>query len=422
MRIDSLVEKVKNADGMDEAIGLLMSFQTEVTKFSDEDKTLESVVELDETKQKEAITGLIAFAKQYDPEATIVGQLETLLKLSGPALKEGIVALIAKLKAAKTAVTAEKAPVGTQDPPIKSVETVNMFNQEIAAPGDYGEKGAMTEADLIQISKNWSELKDQIKPPLKLGHSEGFVGDGKPASGWVTNLRVAGSKLLADFTDVPAKLAEFIRMKHYRRISPEIYMDYTDEQGLKHGKVLRAVALLGADVPEMKTLKDLEVLYSSEELTGVNILLGSVGKGPEDKGGVTMTAEELKAIQAKQGTLMGKYMELEINKFLEENKGKVLPMFEPILRSLLTATFENTSTLKFAEGGVEKEVSIHSAVRELITHLPSMVEFAEKAKQTPGVEEADAEYAKVQKYAEDNKVSFAEARRSLGVGNTSKEQ
>ena len=120
-----------------------------------------------------------------------------------------------------------------------------------------------TDEDLDDIVNNFNELKDDIKPPCKLGHSGSIKSDGQPAMGWVTALKRSGNKLIATFSDVPGLLAEAIRKKLYKRTSSEIYWNYPKDEKI-YKRVLRGVAFLGADIPMVKNLQDLRVLFSED--------------------------------------------------------------------------------------------------------------------------------------------------------------
>ena len=83
-----------------------------------------------------------------------------------------------------------------------------------------------------------------------------------PALGWVTNLRRMGKQLVADFRDVPRAIYDLIKRKAYNRVSAEVYWDYEDA-GRKLPRVLKAVALLGAEIPAVTSLAALESLYDT---------------------------------------------------------------------------------------------------------------------------------------------------------------
>lgn len=126
-------------------------------------------------------------------------------------------------------------------------------------------KTTVTTADLeSMVAAAADRLIDQ--PPVKLGHTDkrfSIAGDGEPAMGWVTNLRVTpdGKSLRGDLTGVPSKLAEIMRSAYPRR-SVEIGWGMRTVGGKVHRAVLTGLALLGIQKPAVKGLDDLLALYS----------------------------------------------------------------------------------------------------------------------------------------------------------------
>jgi regulator of replication initiation timing len=125
---------------------------------------------------------------------------------------------------------------------------------EVMSPGTWnGTK--FTIEDLKEMAANFVKLKDVIKPPLKLGHTKDETG--KPAFGWISDLKVIGSKLMAYADDIPELLMKAIKKKLYRRVSSEVFFDYVYD-GKKYGRVFSGLALLGAETPAVKDLEDLQ--------------------------------------------------------------------------------------------------------------------------------------------------------------------
>jgi len=125
-----------------------------------------------------------------------------------------------------------------------------------------------TREDLHEMVRNFTVLKNLLKPMLKLGHDDAqkWFGqeDGAPSLGWVSALRVQDGKLLATFSDVFPPVATLIAKGAYRRVSAEIYHDISFEENGQEvvlGKALGAVALLGADQPAVTNLADLAAQY-----------------------------------------------------------------------------------------------------------------------------------------------------------------
>ena len=136
---------------------------------------------------------------------------------------------------------------------------------EIFSVGTWKDE-TFTEEDLDEIVKNFYELKDRIKPPLKLAHKNNMhTQDGQPALGWTTELKRIGKKLVASFSDVPNIVKEALTKKLYKRVSSEIYPNLSIG-GKKYKRALAGVGLLGADIPEVKDLQDIEILFADSGL------------------------------------------------------------------------------------------------------------------------------------------------------------
>lgn len=121
---------------------------------------------------------------------------------------------------------------------------------------------AFDKAELQQMVDNFNALIDSgdHKPPLKLGHNDEQEGeimrDGQPALGWVKKLVLKGNDLFAQFTDVPEILGKAIKAGRYRTVSVELWYKVR-YLGKQIGTVLKAVSLLGADIPAVSGMKDL---------------------------------------------------------------------------------------------------------------------------------------------------------------------
>jgi hypothetical protein len=145
---------------------------------------------------------------------------------------------------------------------------------ELFASGDY--RGIpYTVDDCREIVKNFVLLgptgKRLLDPPAVIGHEEKqryLELTDQPAAGWV----MPGSLRLKEYVDpkhgpqaviignidgVPTPIANRIRSGQYRKVSAEIYPDFQDDHGNSYGKALRRVAILGAEVPQVKRISDL---------------------------------------------------------------------------------------------------------------------------------------------------------------------
>ena len=106
-----------------------------------------------------------------------------------------------------------------------------------------------SEADLDKMVTAFGEL--DYRPAIKIGHTKDKPG--APAYGWVQNLRRAGTKLVADFTDMHDSVVDAVRKKLYDNVSAEIYFNLK-RGGKQFDRALKAVALLGAEVPAVASL------------------------------------------------------------------------------------------------------------------------------------------------------------------------
>jgi len=123
------------------------------------------------------------------------------------------------------------------------------------------------ESDISDIAKNSNELQGtkEHQPPVKLGHSVKQVldqSDGQPSLGWLHNFKVSGSKLLADIQQVPDILLKAINTGLYKKVSVEL--DFIK----RFGWHVTGLAVLGADVPAVKNLSDLDKFFSDKKSFG----------------------------------------------------------------------------------------------------------------------------------------------------------
>jgi hypothetical protein len=164
-----------------------------------------------------------------------------------------------------------------------------------------------TDDDLNQIVAAFDELGLGGRVPLKYGHTgkDAREDDTQPALGWVQRVYRRGKKLVADFADIPAKVAEQIKSGGYKFVSIELLRD------VKAGAsrlpwVLDAVALLGAARPAVDTLAPLSLKRLA--LVGERITF-SLQEASDDM-------SELKALNKRAAAL---YFENQIT------AGRILP-------------------------------------------------------------------------------------------------
>jgi hypothetical protein len=178
--------------------------------------------------------------------------------------------------------------------------------------------------DLDEIVRNTNALiKARLhEPPIKLGHNENqkklLEESGLPAFGYVEKLYRIGDQIFADFIDVPDKLIDWITLRHYDKVSSEIYLDYEHPKtNEKIGKVLRAVALLGADIPAVKGLGS--IMYHKEDKQKIKVI-SFEDKNLEEVNTMMIrkwTIDEIKRVLPCCLDFVKKYMEEKKKDFLD---------------------------------------------------------------------------------------------------------
>ena len=264
--------------------------------------------------------------------------------------------------------------------------TFNLEGVEIFSEGIWnGDK--YTAKDLNAMVDNFDETGFQ--PPLKLGHNEEQpeMLDGAPALGYVNKIYTEGEKLLANFVNLPKKVYEAIKRGNYKRVSSEIYWNYKSN-GMTLDRVLKAVALLGSEIPAVTNLESISGLYNKDaefkfyleketedmdtdnkvDIKEFKNLQEELVKLKEEKAKTDKELNERKSQQRAE----------KISAFISHQKevGRILPAFENQLKALLETTNDN----KVYSYTVEEktiELSQFELVESIIESLPKLVEFAE---------------------------------------------
>jgi bacterioferritin (cytochrome b1) len=326
---------------------------------------------------------------------------------------------------------------------------------EVFATGTWNGK-KIEDQDLDSIVEAYGETEGILKPHLKLGHNDeqGILKSaGLPAAGWVENVRRVGSKLVADFVDIPKEIYQLIQKKAYRKVSCEIYNDIQIDTK-KYRKFLGAVALLGSEMPAVRSLKDILSQYSDvfsrfktvETFTTENsehIIRSIEINLPSENFGMEQQLQEaqakndklqadLAAAQAKMDAFSAQVDEMkkakeeterklveaqratqeaEADKFVSELQAEKL--CSKAMAPLVKAAVSNVE--KYSADG--KDYSRQDLVKEILKGAAeaAKVNFSNATTtDAKAGEETEAEKAKrVEKYAEENKISYSEAYRQL---------
>jgi len=208
---------------------------------------------------------------------------------------------------------------------VARIEALEIFDAAVVPQHDL-------DAMLRNVAEIPSKLNINYRIPLVIGHEEDqhwLKDSGLPAAGWLENIRKVGTKLVASVADVPQKIAELINSRAYRTVSPEVYVDFA---GL--GPALRRVALLGGQLPHIKTLDDVMALFADGAGVRQTAFSEQDAKGGrfeairfEEKNSMPeMTAEQINALKREAAEAAKKEMEIQVaavkadvTKFAEAN-------------------------------------------------------------------------------------------------------
>jgi len=296
---------------------------------------------------------------------------------------------------------------------------------------------------LDSIVDSFKAIGGKIKPYLKLGHNEQQpLLDGLPSAGWVVDVRRKGESLFADFKAIPEKIYELINSKAYGRMSVEIYNNLIDgEAGKKYPKVLKAVALLGADTPAVTSLNDFINLYTEEHIAFDKIEIYNFEEVStmEDARNFELEIEKLKTentkLQADMKAMTDEFSqkltekekaietlefskrEIEVTAYLDSavKSGKITPAQIDHYKALCLAPVE---VVKFSD----KEMSQFELVKSLIDNAKPAVDFTESSQQAeienPELNDDDgsALAMKAEKYAQEKGVSYKDALVAVSFG------
>ena len=245
---------------------------------------------------------------------------------------------------------------------------------EIFAPGTHN-GDAYTEADIDDLIAASKEL--DFRPAIKIGHSKDSPG--APAYGWVTALRKVGGKLVADFESMHDSVITALKDKRYDRVSSEIYFNLK-RGGKQFRRALKAVALLGADVPAVAGLIPLhkmefiadgfENVAACEQSLDVEkqALIDSLTERVAQLSGQVNTQKEhdamkIKELQEKKVALESQLAELKkLDKPDAESKVKIAKFEADI-----AAFGDDIKNLEQAEATAAENAALKAQVAQLVT-------------------------------------------------------
>lgn len=231
------------------------------------------------------------------------------------------------------------------------------------------------------IINNFNSIKNLV-PPIVLGHDEGqamLQASGYPSAGWISEVKrkEASNVLMAKFSRVPPEIVKLIESKSYSKVSAELYVDYIDGAGKHYGPTLRRVAILGADVPHIKSLADLCVIYNTEDLPTKTFFM-------EDNMELKQAIEELKVksdtiIKLQEDAKANEQKVLAITKLQEDAKvseQKVLALSEQLVAANQKLTLAADAIASTRKTRILDELNV-KFTPAVVEDLSKLLTFAE---------------------------------------------
>lgn len=230
-----------------------------------------------------------------------------------------------------------------------------------------------------------------FRAPIKLGHAE---NSGDRAFGWVENLRRHGDRLVADFKDIPEKVFEVIKDRGFDTVSAEIFWNLK-RGGKTFRRALKAVALLGAEIPavsDLKPLRDAIAFNTDAESHAYSLTKEDFDVADKDETELKKLQDENAKLKADLEALKGsddsesvkklqadleardKRIEAIENERREERiKAKVdacrLPAYRAFLKPLYEAVSRDTETYQYTVGDKTEDVLSEAVLDKFVAKM-----------------------------------------------------
>lgn len=189
---------------------------------------------------------------------------------------------------------------------------------------------------LQKVVENFRFLKGlkgvNYDPPFIVGHDEkDILASGIPAMGWIDDLKLAGTKLLAYIRDVPEKIRALIKARRYQKVSASIDRNFefaaAEDNGDGFHKFSTEIDALHTGSERDNDMGD--VTISRDEHTRLTAAAGKVGKleaeiaDAKKAGEDAKSADEFSAVEKERDEAKSKLDEFEKKEVERVEKEKV---------------------------------------------------------------------------------------------------
>ncbi|PWR23362.1 peptidase [Zavarzinia compransoris] len=264
------------------------------------------------------------------------------------------------------------------------MSTIDIFRtgRHIAASG---EALTFSAADLAATVAAYDPATHDA--PLVVGHP----ASDDPAYGWVAGLAVEGDLLRAVTRDVEPAFAELVNGRRFKHVSASFYRPRSPANPVPGVWYLRHVGFLGAQPPAVKGLRTPSFSAADDDAV---VTVAFFEAQREEPRMTTLTAEDLARREAE---LSAREAALNAAADLHRQRAVALAATEnaAFVESLVTGAklpsglagrtrdllghLDADTAVEFGEGEARASLTPRAALRELLSSLPAMVEFGERA-------------------------------------------
>lgn len=159
----------------------------------------------------------------------------------------------------------------------KMTELFDIDEMEIFRPGTHN-GDEFTDKDLQEIANNFKNLQGEVRPKLKITHSEnqkslaGLASYGDIVDVFVKKVADGSKRLFAKIANVPKEIIDFIKDRRFPERSIELYSKLkigAKEDSPIYRNVLKAIALLGHEMPAVTGMEPVMLSETIEAQTTV---------------------------------------------------------------------------------------------------------------------------------------------------------
>jgi hypothetical protein len=233
-----------------------------------------------------------------------------------------------------------------------------------------GRETVITEKSLDEMVSNFERDPDG---PMILGHE---LKTDTPAVGWPARIYREGAKLLGDIGSIPARIAEAINDRQFRKVS----LGIADNMPGRPGSSIHHIGLLGAQRPAVKGLADFPTVQLAAVGGGYTVFCFSEGDNTMTR---AQAVESLKAAKVADILFAEAVPDVQVIALAEEigkraPKSAAAPAATPADQETVKVLAEHRAAAESATKALRDELSAQ-LVNTRHEHLSAVLAAAVKA-------------------------------------------